>query len=285
MTVWIWNPRVRRLDRPAAGHDSSRLLAADSWYLGDGRVRALGRHRQRFRAAAEEVGVHNGEVDAFWEAAIARLPETGEWFPRVDVLASPSSNSPTLAFRLRPSPQRTRELRVLIPSQTDPRSTPHRKGPDIAVLEELRTRARTEHDCDEVLLLNEDGYVVEAATTSLLWWDGETLCVPDRGLGPLPGVTSAVIVGEARRSSIEVVSRRIRPEDLNGHEVWLVNALHGIRRVIEFVDVRSDSESAVPDRRRYSMEPAAQFQPGVVSGRFERWRIWLDTESVPTHHS
>lgn len=73
-----------------------------------------------------------------------------------------------VAFRLRRAPPRTREIRVLVPPYSDPRSTPGRKGPDIALLERLRSQAREEHDCDEVLLLSEGGNVIESATTSLL---------------------------------------------------------------------------------------------------------------------
>lgn len=275
MSMWTWDPQERRLEEGASDADSPRLLAADSWYVNDGRVRALELHRQRFSAAASDLGIPDAGSDDFWDAVIERFPQTGEWFPRVEIVKAPSADSLMLGFRMRPSPKRTQELRVLIPPYVDPRSTPQRKGPDIPTLEELRSRARNEHSCDEVLLLNEDGLIIEAATTSLLWWEGETLCLPDPELGPLPGVTSSVIVDEARRSSIEVVPRRVRPEDLNGHEVWLVNALHGIRRVIEFVDARSDSGTSVPDRRRDQMEAGILYQSDAASGRFERWRRWL----------
>lgn len=275
MSVWTWNPQERRLEEADSDADSPRLLAADSWFVSDGRVRALDRHRQRFSAAAIDLGIPDAGPDDFWDAVIERFPQTGEWFPRVEIVETPSAGSPMMGFRLRPSPKRTRDLRVLIPPYVDPRSTPHRKGPDIPALEELRGRARTEHSCDEVLLLNEDGVIIEAATTSLLWWDGETLCVPDPELGSLPGVTASVIVDETRRTSIEVVPRRVRPEDLNGHEVWLVNALHGIRRVTEFVDARSDSGPTVADRRRGAVEAGTRCQLDGADGRFERWRRWL----------
>lgn len=240
MTVWVWNSQESRFEEPPEDVDTWTLLAADSWLVEDGRARAFDRHQARFADAAEQVGVGDLVTTEFWTSVVEKIPETGEWFPRVDVLETAPGGSRTLAFCLRPAPTRTRELRVLIPPYSDSRSTPGRKGPDIALLEFLRTEARDEYVCDEVLLLSEGGFVIEAATTSLLWWEGDTLCASDPGLGALPGVTSAVILDEARARSIPVDFRRVRPEELNEHEVWLVNALHGIRRVREFVDGRSE---------------------------------------------
>ncbi|MGC2942170.1 aminotransferase class IV [Brevibacterium sp. FAM 24638] len=236
MTVWVWNSQESRFEEPSEDVGTWTLLAADSWFVEDSRVRAFERHQVRFAYAAGQVGVGARVTAEFWASVVEKIPKTGEWFPRVDVLEAAPGGSRMLAFRLRPAPPRTRELRVLLPPYSDPRSRPERKGPDIALLERLRKQAREEYDCDEVLLLSEDGYVIEGATTSLLWWDGDTLCAPDPALGPLPGVTSAVILDEARARSIPVEYHRVKPEVLIRHEVWLVNALHGTRQVKDYVD-------------------------------------------------
>jgi branched-subunit amino acid aminotransferase/4-amino-4-deoxychorismate lyase len=255
MSVWLWNARERHFEEPAEDISSWELLAADSWFVQDGRVRAFERHQARFDDAAAQVGVGELVTDDFWAAVVDRLPEEGEWFPRVDVLDLGVGAELVLAFRLRPAPARTRELRVLVPPYSDPRNTPGRKGPDIALLGRLVADAKAEHDCGELLLLSEDGYVIEGATTSLLWWDGDTLCTPDPELGALPGVTSAVIVDEARERSIPVEHRFVRPEELVGQEVWLVNALHGIRRVRRFVDEREVDSTPSLDFSRCGSRP------------------------------
>lgn len=258
MTVWVWNSQENRFDEPPEDVGAWTLLAADSWFVDNGRVRAFERHQARFAGAAEQVGVGDLVTAEFWAAVLEKIPASGEWFPRVDVLEPDLGGGRVLAFRLRPAPTRTRELRVLIPAYSDPRRAPGRKGPDIALLEGLRAQAREEHDCGEVLLLSDDGFVIEAATTSLLWWDGDTLCVPDPELGALPGVTSAVVLNEARTRSVRVDYRRVRPEQLAGHEVWLVNALHGIRRVAEFDHWTTGSvEAGFPEE---------------ANERFELWR-------------
>lgn len=299
MTVWIWNERVGILEEQAGDLSTWSLQAADSWFVQDGRVRALDRHRARFTDAAAQVGLVDVVTDDFWAAVVEKLPATGEWFPRVDVLESPSDGLRVLAFRLRPAPQRTKELRVLVPSYSDPRTTPERKGPDIALLEQLRSQARTEHNCDEVLLLSEDGYVIEGATTSLLWWDGDTLCAPDPALGPLPSITSTLILDEARARSVPTEYRCVCPDDLVDREVWLVNALHGIRRVAQWAGPQTSAadsektidrgapaatelrgETGLTQRATFAASPK---QDNVESSEsYVRWCEWLEERSATT---
>jgi len=280
MNVWLWNPLERRFVEPTQDMSSWSLLAADSWFVEDGRMRAFDRHRARFADAAAQVGIGGSVTDDFWAAVIDEIPATGEWFPRVDVLEPSAGGQRSVVFRLRSAPERTQELRVFVPPYSDPRSTPDRKGPDIGLLGSKRTEAREQFDCDEVLLLSEHGYVIEGATTNLLWWAGETLCAPASELGALPGVTSAMILDEARARSIPVDSRRARPEELVGHEVWLVNALHGIRRVKEYVDGRDDGVGDQCGRvQRASAGSGGRADESLE--RFKRWRDWAETARVP----
>lgn len=225
MRSWTWDPLRREL---VPGGATGELRVTDSWFVGDGRVRALDRHRRRFSKGALELGCTDADSTDFWSALKDLIPRSGEWFPRVEILGD---DEPALGFRLRPAPTRTDELSVWIPPFSDPRRHPQTKGPDIARLGELRTRAQEEHRCDEVLLVDEHGFAVESATSSLLWWEDETLCVPHPDLDQLPGVTTSVIQDEARRRSIGIEHRRVQPEDLSRRETWLVNALHGLRRV------------------------------------------------------
>jgi branched-subunit amino acid aminotransferase/4-amino-4-deoxychorismate lyase len=280
MNVWLWNQQDRRFEELTADISSSTLMAADSWLVEDGQVRAFDRHRARFGDAAAQVGMGNAVTDDFWAAVVEKIPATGEWFPRVDILEVSPDAERALAFRLRPAPTRTQDLKVFVPTYPDPRGTPGRKGPDIALLEGLRTDAREQYGCDEVLLIDGDGYVIEGATTSLLWWDEETLCAPDPELGTLPGVTSAVILKEARKRSVPVEFRRARPEVVVGHEVWLVNALHGIRRVREFVDGRDRHSSLTVGAE---VLPGQTAPSGDISHGGERlglWREWVKAISA-----
>lgn len=253
MTIWTWDQQQREF---VAGGAEGELRLADSWLVEAGSVRAFDRHRRRFSTAALELGCTDADTAYFWSALIDLIPRSGEWFPRVEILGD---DEPALGFRLRPAPTRTDELDVWIPPFADPRRHPQTKGPDIARLGELRNRAHEEHKCDEVLLVDEHGFAVESATSSLLWWEDETLCVPHPDLAQLPGVTTSLIQDEARRRSISIEYRRVQPEDLLVHDVWLVNALHGIRRVRAFSG-QLDYECARAPKR------------------FWEWKVWLDAQ-------
>ncbi|WP_193084497.1 aminotransferase class IV [Brevibacterium aurantiacum] len=256
MTIWTWDPQQREF---VAGGAEGELRLADSWLVEAGSVRAFERHRRRFSKDAFELGCTDADTAYFWSALIDLIPRSGEWFPRVEILGD---DEPALGFRLRPAPTRTDELNVWIPPFADPRQHPRTKGPDIARLAEMRRQAHEEHKCDEVLLVEEHGFAVESATSSLLWWEGETLCVPHPGLAQLAGVTTSLIQDEARKRSISIEHRRIQPEDLSGHEVWLVNALHGIRRVRAFSGSYDSVACPAP-------------------GWFWEWKQWLDAQAEP----
>lgn len=262
MKTWAWNSHEKIFE---ARENTGTLWAADSWFVNDGTVRALDEHRRRFGEAASGFGFPDaGSVD-FWSALINLIPRSGEWFPRVEIIGD---NDPVLGFRLRPAPVRTNELNVWIPPFSDPRQRPGTKGPDLDLLGDLRARAHEEHNCDEVLLVNEQGFAVESATSSLLWWEAETLCVPHIDLAQLPGITSALIVAEARRRAIGIEYRRARPEDLFEHEVWLVNALHGIRRIRAW----ADPLGSAPDSTRAN---------GSAPAWFWEWKQRLDQLMKP----
>ena len=256
MSNWIWNPLGKVLE---AGEPSGAILVADSWFVNEGTVRALDEHRRRFSEAARELGFPDAGSEHFWSTLLDLIPRSGEWFPRVEIIGD---DEPLLAFRLRPAPIRTDELRVWIPPFPDPRQRPRTKGPDIGLLGDLRVRAHEKHDCDELLLIDEHGFAVESATSSLLWWEDETLCVPHSELVQLSGVTASLIVAEARGRNIGIEYRLARPEDLFEHEVWLVNALHGIRRIKAFSGPINSVDSPAPKW-------------------FWEWKQWLEAEAEP----
>jgi branched-subunit amino acid aminotransferase/4-amino-4-deoxychorismate lyase len=141
----------------------------------------------------------------------------------------------------------------------DPRRVPRRKGPDLAVLAGLRAWA-SEQAAQEALLVSGTGLVLEAAHSSVLWWEGDRLCAPDPRLAILPGVTGDLIRERAAGLGIPVMFRRRPPAHLDGREVWLVNALHGIRPVTRWVGAPVVAGPAV---------------------RAPEWRAWLDGLAEP----
>jgi branched-subunit amino acid aminotransferase/4-amino-4-deoxychorismate lyase len=208
------------------------LLVADSWLVQDGRARGLELHRRRFTAGcADAAGVPEATVTEFWRAAIRHLPCHGDLFPRIELIGGAQVR---FWLRIRPAPHRGTTIRVWLPGRSDQRRTPRRKGPDLGSLGVLRSEAMNA-GADDALLTTRSGLILESATASLIWWDGDQLCVPDPALPVLPGVTARLIRAAAAARGITIVHRRSRLAELAGRETWLVNALHGIRPVTAWV--------------------------------------------------
>lgn len=210
--------------RDAADEPPGALLAADSWLVADGAVRALDAHWARFGGWCAELGLAIDELARFRAAAIAELPRgPGLWFPRVEAVAG---SPPALLLRLRRAPPVSTVARVLVAPPGDPRTRPRWKGPDLERLIALRAQA----GADELLLRDDDGRLLEGALSSLLWWEGDALCTtPDERT--LPGVTRALLLAIARRAGVRLRVRSPLAEELGGCETWLTSALHGIRVV------------------------------------------------------
>jgi branched-subunit amino acid aminotransferase/4-amino-4-deoxychorismate lyase len=247
--------------------DDRPLLVADSWLMVDGSVRALERHIDRFTRSCLDLAVVSAtDLGHFWSVTLAGLPRSGEWFPRAELIDDP----PELHLRMRPAPVRTDRLRVWVPDESDRRVHPGRKGPDLAALGELRKEAER-HGAQEALLTTPTGIVVEAASSSVLWWEDEVLCAPPGDIPALPGTTAALVLELALTQGIPVDRRARRPAELSGKEVWLLNALHGIRLVTGWP---SDA-----------ITPGAGNRFGEWRERVERLRVPLDRHEFAEFHS
>jgi len=243
-----------------AREPGGRLLVADSWLVREGRVRGFERHRERFlRACGECDGPPLRRLLEFWRDMTDALPRAGEWFPRVEL----GLGARELRLLLRVAPPLGAGVRVWEAGQTDPRTVPRRKGPDLETLARVRRRASGE-GADEVVLVTPTGIVLEAATASVLWWEDDTLCLPPPRLPVLPGVTVALIQERAHRERTVA--------ELDGLEVWLVNALHGIRPVTSWAGETGEAGEAGCEEVPMAAAPAL---------RAPEWRTWLDDIMEP----
>ena len=206
------------------------LLAADSWLVADGRARAAERHWARFSATCREHGVEPAALTAFRAGVEGALPGQGRWFPRVELRADGE-----LAVQIRPAPPREPTVVAWVADVPDPRRAPRQKGPDLERLRALRERAAA-YGAGEAVIADADGRLLEGAYTSLLWWEGETLCAVAEDAPILPGITRALLIELARERDTLVAQRRPEARELAGRETWLVSALHGIRAVTRWAD-------------------------------------------------
>jgi branched-subunit amino acid aminotransferase/4-amino-4-deoxychorismate lyase len=250
--------------------EDAPLLVADSWLVLDGAVRSLDRHVSRFNRSCLELGaVAPAELDRFWRETISALPRTGAWFPRVELAGDP----PSLRLRIRPAPPRCEHVRVWVPDAPDHRRSPARKGPDLPVLTRLRAEADS-HGAQEALLRTADGVVVEAASSSVLWWENDVLCSPPEEIPALPGTTAGLVRELAAAQGILTARRARRVEELAGREVWLLNALHGIRLVTAWIGsgtAPGDGRHFTPwrervERLRTPLVPPSATRPDQVEG-------------------
>jgi branched-subunit amino acid aminotransferase/4-amino-4-deoxychorismate lyase len=176
-------------------------------------------------------GTADDDVHAFLDACLTALPPDGRWFPRVEC-----TGEGRLSLRLRVAPPLAGPA-VLWPFPgPDPRTAPRVKGPDLAALGEVREVARA-RGADEAVLCSADGVVLEGALSAIAWWRGERLCLPDPALPMLDSVTRRLVVRLAERTRTPIREERARLSDLDGLEVWILSALHGIRPVCGWVGV------------------------------------------------
>lgn len=239
------------------------LLAADSWRVVDGRVRGLERHRARFLAA---IAPFRDDGAAFFDEVVAALPRSGDWFPRVELRArgipapivgdAPATG---LSLRLRPTPPTAEEV-VVATAPHDPRTRPLTKGPDLDALQRLRTAVQP-LGAGEAIILSPEGLIVEGAYSGLVWVrpDGVTVH-PSARLERIPSVTAGIILEAAVAAGATIEATDARPDDLDGCELWVLSALHGLRVATAWVD-----------GPRLAREP----------GRAERAQRWLVDAATP----
>jgi len=197
------------------------LQVADSFLVTDGAVRGIELHRDRFVGSCAAAGV---DATAFWDQQVRRLPGFGRWFPRFEL-----HDTGELTAQRRPAPTTGGRVRVAVHEGPDPRTAPRTKGPDLDLLGKLKAEAP--HRADEIILLDTDGTVLEAAYSAIAWWEDETLCFPPADRPLLPSVTAALLRQLAATQGVPVAEHARTPADLESHETWLLNALHGIRPV------------------------------------------------------
>ena len=194
-------------------------------------------------------------IDELLAEAPARISAFGEGWPRLELWADETGSSPRLDLQLRPLPQLhdTIELRTAGYLEAP---HPERKGPNIAHYATLNRELGA-----EALLTDARGHVLEGATTSLVWWPREQEHPEQHGFvvaseARVPSVTESLIIDAAGRRLVgrkpnrhrlpQPQPRSVTPAELAAHEVWAVNALHGIR-VVTSID---GEPLQAPDERR-----------------------------------
>ena len=203
------------------------VRVADSWLVVDGSAVNVAMHVARFTSSLAAVDPAM-DAQAFASDSIAMIPAEGRWFPRLEAIDY--GDGALLRFHLREAPEALTDV-ALATAPRDPRTQTNVKGPDLAALGALRRGL----DIGEAVILD-DGFIAEGAWSSIVWWVNDTLHIVDSAIPRLPSVTERTIRDHAAFIGAPVASARVRPEDLDGAEVWTLSALHGIRVVTDWRD-------------------------------------------------
>lgn len=230
-TIFRWlNDELVSLDY--CDMTDTTIAVADSWFVTDGTALALGLHRDRFLGSMTDDGRARTNADGFWDAAIAAIPRDGDWFPRVELQRR--GEGLLLVFRLRSAPDRTNNV-VVTTWHDDPRTQPRIKGPDLDAMTRIRTTVQPS-GAGEAVILADGGFVVDGAYSGLLWWRGDILCGPPAEFERVDSVSVRSVLAMASALGIETYGEPVTPAELDGTELWSLNALHGIRIVTGWID-------------------------------------------------
>lgn len=204
------------------------LYVADSFLLQDGKVVGYDRHLSRFGQSAQKQGLMR-PLDDFLRAVTQKLPRTGSIFPRLDL-----TERGELELHLRPAPALAESLTVVTASH-DPRVEPGIKGPDIPSLNTLREEAIAQ-GAQEAIILSHDGFVVDGATTCLVWAEGNSLTTPPQEATRVSSVTVSVLKDMTSELGYSWSEQWLTPQELEGKRLYALNALHGIRAVTGWIN-------------------------------------------------
>lgn len=244
----------------------SKALVVDSWLLQEGRAVSLELHLERFVESCRTHGLGPTELDrarTFWLDALRIMPLEGAWFPRLEIQST--ENCVRHLLWLRPAPHLETTVTLQSYRGADVRTLPTVKGPDLEALSALRVKAQDD-GLNDIVLLNTAGHILETSSAAILWWEENCLCIPPvkTGFEKISSITAKTLMQIAEVDKIEICQQIATPIDLAGKEVWVANALHGIRNVTHWTD-----------------PIFGEIELNAVQGRFESWQAKYWSKNQP----
>jgi len=217
---------------PPVDEDALEVLAADSFVVDDSLIVGFPRHRERFYAACVDAGVDDSDAfHDFVERSMLWFPREGRWFPKLDLVTNGAENWFRYHHRIAPAPQDTARLAL---ATQDTRHVPWRKGPDLARMAQVR--AEVSDVADEAVILSPEGIIIEGAYSSIVVIDpeGEFSITPPH-YPRIDSVTEQLVRELIHDEHWDVIKRAHTVAELEGKEVWVLSALHGIRIATDIV--------------------------------------------------
>ncbi len=98
---------------------------------------------------------------------------------------------------------------------------------------------KNQHALDEVIILNQNGFLCEAVSSNVFVVYDKKLYTPALNEGCIAGVMRSVVMQLAKENDITLIEAQINPEILNeADEVFLTNASRGIQWVMGYNNKR-----------------------------------------------
>jgi branched-chain amino acid aminotransferase len=169
-------------------------------------------HAEALRAAADELVARNQMQEALLRLTLSRGVGPRGYSPAGAV-------HPTLAMSLHPAPLTDRRnpprWRLVTASFRLPANEPIAQFKTCNKLPQILARAQADvAGADEALLLNTDGFVVEASSSNLFWIDDEGVATAPLPSGVLAGVTRGVVWEICGGLGLAVREACVTPEQL-----------------------------------------------------------------------
>jgi branched-subunit amino acid aminotransferase/4-amino-4-deoxychorismate lyase len=202
-----------------------------------GRLPWLGRHLARLHASAGALKLTPPPADISDLVRIAA--GSGERVVRLELRKG------LVEISTREVPEQT--LLRLVVSDEPHRPYPHKTTQREQFGRSLANARRV--GAHDAVLVDQDNYVTEGTAWSLFWWKNGKLSTPAEELGILPGVGRGRIM-----ELVGVEEARVRPAELAGRSMFLVNAVRGVVEISRFA-----GEPVPPDPR--TTELSASFWP------------------------
>jgi branched-chain amino acid aminotransferase len=187
------------------------------------------------KSRVDETLAANGLGDAYVKLSVSRGVQPGTLTPEEPV-------DPTVVVYVSPLPRGGRGGDPVWDGPATLQTVKTRRIPDRALPASAKTHnylngilARLElrvTGADEAVMLDEDGFLAEGATSNLFFVRDDALCTPSLDGPVLPGVTRAAVIGAARDEGIPVREGQFAPDDLReSAEAFVTNTTWEVRPV------------------------------------------------------
>lgn len=159
-------------------------------------------------------------------------------------LYAPESNEPAFVLQVQryEEPQRDKKVGLIVDLYTEHKK-PFSDLSDLksnnALIYVLAGLYKVNNKLDDVLILNQEGFLCEALTSNIFIYYEKTLYTPALNQACIDGVMRRVVVDIAAAEGIPVVEAQISPEIMKqADEIFCTNAVQGIQWVMGYKQKR-----------------------------------------------